>query len=261
LISTSVEMKTARVLDSKGRQLSPCSSDKARKLLAQGAAALISENPLTIRLSYAVELPPRPQATNPEKIEEGRSILLHTCCGPCATYTINRLREQGYAVSGFWYNPNIHPFAEHQRRLASMEAYAESVRLPLLIEEGYEMLEFLRAVVGREAHLERCRRCYAMRLSRTAKVAAEEGFDSFTTTLLISPHQNQDLLRETGETAGAEHGVEFQFENFRRGWSERGRLTREHDLYRQQYCGCIYSEWERYSGHKIAAEASALTEE
>ncbi|HUV73467.1 MAG TPA: epoxyqueuosine reductase QueH [Anaerolineae bacterium] len=254
-------MKTARVLDSKGRQLSPCSSHKARKLLAQGEAILICEVPLTIQLPYAVELPPRPQGTSQQKAGEGRSILLHTCCGPCATYTINRLREQGYEVSGFWYNPNIHPFTEHQRRLASMEAYAESVGLPLLSDEGYEMSEFLRAVVGREAHPERCRHCYAMRLGRTAKVAAGEGFDAFTTTLLISPHQDQDLLRETGEAAGAEYGVEFHFESFRRGWSERGRLTREHDLYRQQYCGCIYSEWERYSGHKITAEASALTEE
>ncbi len=142
-----------------------------------------------------------------------------------------------------------------------MEAYAESVELPLMREEGYEMLEFLRAVVGREAHGERCRRCYALRLGRTAKVAAGEGFDAFTTTLLISPHQDQGLLRETGEAAGEEYRVEFHFENFRRGWSERGRLAREHDLYRQQYCGCIYSEWERYSGRKIAVRTSPLTEE
>jgi predicted adenine nucleotide alpha hydrolase (AANH) superfamily ATPase len=254
-------MEIARVLDSTGRQLSPCSATKARKLLARGEASLVCEDPLTIQLPYAVELPPRPQVAGQEKVGVGRSILLHTCCGPCATYTINRLREQGFEVWGFWYNPNIHPFSEHQRRLASMETYAESVELPLVREEGYEMLEFLRAVVGREAHGERCRRCYAMRLGRTANVAAEQGFDAFTTTLLISPHQDQELLRQTGEAAGEEYRVEFHFENFRRGWSERGRLAREHDLYRQQYCGCIYSEWERYSGRKIAARTSASTEE
>ncbi len=254
-------MEIARVLDSTGRQLSPCSSAKARKLLAQGEASLVCEEPLTIQLPYAVELPPRPQATDQEKVGEGKRILLHTCCGPCATHTINRLREQGFEVWGFWYNPNVHPFSEHQKRLASMEAYAESAQLTLLRGEGYEMVEFLRAVVGREAHGERCRCCYALRLNRTAQRAAGEGFDAFTTTLLISPHQDQERLREAGEAAGEEYGVEFHFENFRRGWSERGRLAREHDLYRQQYCGCIYSEWERYSGREIAARTLLWPEE
>jgi predicted adenine nucleotide alpha hydrolase (AANH) superfamily ATPase len=100
-----------------------------------------------------------------------------------------------------------------------------------------------------------------MRLGRTAQVAARKGIDAFTTTLLISPHQDQELLRQTGQAAGEEYGVEFHFENFRKGWSERGRLTREHDLYRQQYCGCIYSEWERYSGQQIGPEDSRLTDE
>jgi predicted adenine nucleotide alpha hydrolase (AANH) superfamily ATPase len=254
-------MKTVRVLDSKGRPLSTCSSDKARALVARDKATLICEDPLTIQLPYAVEMPPRPEPADQQRIGEGKSILLHTCCGPCATYTISRLREQGYEVLGLWYNPNIHPFSEHERRLASMETYAASVQLPLLREEGYEMIDFLRSVAYREAYGERCRLCYVMRLGRTAQVAAREGIDAFTTTLLISPHQDQELLRQTGQTAGEEYGVEFHFENFRKGWSERGRLTREHDLYRQQYCGCIYSEWERYSGQKIGPKDSRLTDE
>ena len=220
-------------------------------MIAQGKAALLNEEPLTIGLPYAVNFPRQPQEERPG---EGKAILLHICCGPCATYTINRLREQGFEVAGYWYNPNIHPFREHEARRASLDAYVESVGVPLVGEDGYQMPQFLRLVVGAEARGERCRHCYEMRLGRTAQVAATEGFHAFTSTLLISPHQDQDLLREIGQRVASQHGVEFYFENFRRGWSERGRLTREHGLYRQQYCGCIYSEWERYAG----PEASAL---
>jgi len=247
-------MNKSEVLDSEGRRLSPCPLERARRLLAEGSATLVSEDPFAIKLTRKVEIPPREQPAAIEIVGKGKSILLHTCCGPCSTYTVERLRQQGFEVTGFWYNPNIHPFSEHERRLESMESYAGSVGLPLLREEGYEMVQFLRLVAGREARPERCGLCYRMRLQRTAEVAAARGFDAFTTTLLISPHQNQDLLREIGADLAREHGVDFHFENFRRGWSERGRLTREHDLYRQQYCGCVYSEWERYGGVEIAQE-------
>jgi predicted adenine nucleotide alpha hydrolase (AANH) superfamily ATPase len=241
-----------RVLDSRRRELSPCSLEKAQRLLAQGKAALVGEDPLTIQLPYAVDLPLKPEKTKVQRVGEGRSILLHICCGPCSTYTIKRLREQGFQVTGFWYNPNIHPFTEHEKRRASFEKYIESVGLPFLRDDGYEMPQFLRLVAGNEGRGRRCRFCYEMRLTRTAKVAVREGFDAISTTLLISPHQDQALLREIGETVGREYGVEFYFENFRRGWSERGHLTHEHGLYRQQYCGCIYSEWERYAGKDIS---------
>jgi len=265
------------VLDANDQQLSPTTAEKAQQLIAQGKAVLVSEEPFTIQLSYSVELPPQPAEI--EKPGEGRRILLHICCGPCGTYPIERLREEGFQVTGFWYNPNIHPWQEHQRRRESVQKYAEAVGLPVIWHEQYEMPLYLRAVAGHERFRERCRICYRMRLEKTAQVAAEGGpsaalrrgsgqgsgrgpsaalrrgsgqgsgrsFDAFTTTLLISPHQDQALLRQIGEAVAEEWGVEFYFENFRRGWSERGRLTREHDLYRQQYCGCIYSEWERYN--------------
>jgi predicted adenine nucleotide alpha hydrolase (AANH) superfamily ATPase len=182
-----------------------------------------------------------------EKPGEGKHLLLHICCGPCSTYPIEQLREEGFQVTGFWYNPNIHPWQEHQRRRESAQQYAKAVGLPMIWHEKYEMPRYLRAVVGHEKFRERCRICYRMRLEKTAQVAAEDGFDAFTTTLLISPHQDQAMIRMIGEEVAEGWQVEFYFENFRRGWSERGRLTREHDLYRQQYCGCIYSEWERYN--------------
>ncbi len=254
--SSDVPMSKAQVLDSEDRQLSPCSLDRARQLLAAGKATLVCERPFTIQLPYGVVLATPGESGQDRKVGEGKSILLHTCCGPCSTYTIERLREQGFQVTGLWYNPNIHPYSEHQRRLASMEAYARSAGLCLLQEQGYEMLDFLRMVAGREGFRERCGLCYQMRLGRTASVAAAEGFDAFTTTLLISPHQDQNLLHDAGAAAGKEYRVEFYFENFRRGWSERGRLTREHGLYQQEYCGCVYSEWERYSGEKISLGVS-----
>jgi predicted adenine nucleotide alpha hydrolase (AANH) superfamily ATPase len=242
------------VLDAAGQSLSPTTIEKAQKLVAQGKAALLSERPLTIQLPYAVALPPEPESAQEGSIGEGQRILLHVCCGPCSTYTVERLREEGFALTGFWYNPNIHPWQEHQRRRESLVRYAGAVGLPMIWHERYEMPLFLRAVVGHERFRQRCAICYRLRLEKTAQVAAGRGFEAFTTTLLISPHQDQELIYQIGEDVAAQHGVEFYFENLRQGWSERGRLTREHDLYRQQYCGCIYSEWERYNDTALGEE-------
>ncbi len=237
-------MTRAIVLDARGRRLSDTSEERARRLLAGGRATLVSENPLTIRLNYRVEIPAPPPPQEEKLPGEGRRILLHICCAPCATYTVNRLREQGFAVTGYWYNPNIHPFSEHERRRDTLAQYAPQVSLPMIWEPGYEMVEFLRSVVGRERFRNRCRVCYRMRLERTARTAAREGFDAFTTTLLISPYQDQKGIREIGDLLAAQYGVPFYFENMRRGWRKHYELTREYGLYSQRYCGCIYSEWE-----------------
>ena len=177
-------------------------------------------------------------------------ILLHCCCGPCATYTVNRLREEGFQVTAFWYNPNVHPFTEHRSRLEAMRTLAQAMELPLIVAEGYEMIDYFRSVVGHEG--ERCGDCFRLRLSKTAEVACEKGFSAFTTTLLISPYQKHELLRAVGETVAKEQGVEFHYEDFRTGFRESHRLSRELNLYRQKYCGCVYSEWERYGKVDIA---------
>jgi predicted adenine nucleotide alpha hydrolase (AANH) superfamily ATPase len=177
-------------------------------------------------------------------------ILLHACCAPCATHTVNRLREEGFDVTAFWYNPNIHPFTEHRHRLESMRTLAEAIDLPLLVADGYDMIDYFRAVVGHEG--ERCGECFRMRLDRTATVASDNGFTLFTTTLLISPYQKHELLRRTGEAVARERGIDFHYEDFRTGFRESQRLSRELDLYHQKYCGCIYSEWERFGKVDIA---------
>jgi predicted adenine nucleotide alpha hydrolase (AANH) superfamily ATPase len=173
-------------------------------------------------------------------------LLLHTCCAPCSTYSVSRFRALDWQVTGFWYNPNIHPFLEHQARRGSLESYARQVLLPMVWVNEYEMPLYLRAVAGRAAMPERCRECYRLRLERTAVMARQFGCDAFSTTLLISPYQDHALLRQAGDEAAASVGVPFVYEDLRTGWATRGRLTKEFALYRQQYCGCVYSEWERY---------------
>ncbi len=236
--------KTAIVYDSAGRRLSPCSTERARALVGAGRAELLSEEPLTIRLLREVFRPePQPEPARPG---EGKRLLLHVCCGPCATYPVQHLRAQGFTVTAFWYNPNIHPYTEHERRREALQKLAEAVELPVLDEQSYDLVSFLRAVHGHESFGERCAICYRLRLARTAQAARAGGFDAFSTTLLVSIHQDEAAVRAAGEEAAAAYGVPFYYERFRRGWSERGRLAKVYGLYRQDYCGCVYSEWERH---------------
>ena len=177
------------------------------------------------------------------------SVLVHVCCAHCAAYTIRHWREQGYDVSGFWYNPNIHPYMEHQQRLEAMKALSAELNLPLIITDGYDIIDYFRQVAGHED--ERCQHCFRLRLSRTAETAGKRGFHAFTTTLLISPHQKHDLIYEIASKLAEEMGINFLYADLRKRYSDSRRLTKPLNLYRQQYCGCIYSEWERYQNIKI----------
>jgi predicted adenine nucleotide alpha hydrolase (AANH) superfamily ATPase len=172
-------------------------------------------------------------------------VLVHICCAHCAAYTVEHWRREGHDVAGFWYNPNIHPFMEHQHRLESMQSLAQRTGLPLIVAGGYDMVEYFRRVAGHEA--ERCRHCFELRLARTAQAARAQGYDAFTTTLLISPQQKHDLIKDIGDEVAAEQGVEFVYADLRKRYSDSRHLTKPLDLYRQQYCGCVYSEWERYA--------------
>jgi predicted adenine nucleotide alpha hydrolase (AANH) superfamily ATPase len=231
------------VQDMRGLFLAPCSIERAQALVQAGKATWVGQEPRVIRLKRAVELPEPERPPEVASLNDQR-VLLHICCAPCATYVVARLRELGAEVCGYWYNPNVHPYAEHTRRRETLARYAQEINLPVIWESGYEMPAFLRAVVGHERFGQRCALCYRMRLERTARAAAQHGFDRFTTTLLISPYQDQEIIKQLGEELGAEHEVAFYLENFRRGFAEHHRLAREHGLYMQRYCGCIYSEWE-----------------
>ena len=171
-------------------------------------------------------------------------ILLHICCAPCAIYPLKVLRENGHDVWGHFYNPNIHPYLEYKRRLDALNEYADSVGLRIIPYEEYPMEEFLRNVVFREA--ERCRYCYYSRLKYSAHVARRGHFEGFTTTLLYSKFQDHDMIKNIGEGLAKEHGITFYYQDFRKGWKEGIKISKDGGMYRQQYCGCIYSEKERF---------------
>ena len=170
--------------------------------------------------------------------------LLHICCAPCANQCIEVLRGDKIEVTGFWYNPNIHPYTEYRARRDCLREYAGTIDLPLLEKNDYALRPFVRAVAEDLEH--RCVKCYEMRLFEAAKAAKGGGFDSFTSSLFISPYQNFELMRETAERAAKEYNVEFLFRDFRPYFRAGQEKARELGFYMQKYCGCVFSEEERY---------------
>ena len=170
--------------------------------------------------------------------------LLHVCCAPCANMPIEVLRGDKIEVTGYWYNPNIHPFTEYRERRNCLRAYAQTIELPLLERDDYGLRPFVREVADDISG--RCVKCYEMRLFDTARAAAEGGFDSFTSSLFISPYQNHELMREVAERAAAEYGVSFLYRDFRPYFREGQERARALEMYIQKYCGCGFSEQERY---------------
>ena len=170
--------------------------------------------------------------------------LLHICCAPCANMPIEVLRTDGIEVAGYWYNPNIHPFTEYRSRRNCVQDYAKGIQLPLILKDEYGLRPFVREVAD---DIEgRCVKCYEMRLFDTARQAAEGGFDSFTSSLFISPYQNHELMRGVAERAAKEYNVEFLYRDFRPYFKEGQEKARELEMYIQKFCGCIFSEQERY---------------
>ncbi len=148
------------------------------------------------------------------------------------------------APTGFFYNPNIHPYTEYRKRVDAVKEFSLRSGLEVLIREGYDLDEFLMRIVGKGA--DRCEHCYRMRLDAAAQAAREKGFTMFTTSLLYSKYQKHDMIRGVAQETAAEHRIEFYYEDFRIGWREGIVESKSMGLYRQQYCGCIYSERERY---------------
>ena len=171
-------------------------------------------------------------------------LLLHICCGPCAIYPLNQLRNQGIEVSGYFYNPNIHPYREFKQRIQGVQQLAENSTLEIEIETRYGLTEFVRKVVFHER--ERCPICYAMRLEQVAQKAKDQGYDAFSTTLLYSKYQDHECIRKIGESLARKYQLGFDYQDFRAGWKQGIDQAIAMNLYRQAYCGCIYSEQERY---------------
>ena len=172
-------------------------------------------------------------------------ILLHICCGNCAIYPVKVLREANHQITGYFYNNNIHPYQEFRRRLETTREYAERVDLKVQIDAEYRLKEFLAAVA--QTPERRCEYCYRSRLQATAEQAQKLGFEGFSTTLLYSRYQQQEKIVAYGHELAKRYGLIFHDQDFRPGWNEGIRASKEMGLYRQQYCGCIYSEEDRYA--------------
>jgi predicted adenine nucleotide alpha hydrolase (AANH) superfamily ATPase len=171
-------------------------------------------------------------------------ILLHLCFANCTFYPLHKLQSEGHEVFGFFYNPNIHPYEEYRKRLEGVKGIEEKLKFRIIYQDKYDLEDFLRSIAFREQ--ERCRICYYLRLKATAQIAKKGKFDAFTSTLLVSKHQKHELIKEIGIAVGKEKGINFYYHDFRPGWAEGRELSQQFGIYRQQYCGCIYSEKERY---------------
>ncbi|HLD29230.1 MAG TPA: epoxyqueuosine reductase QueH [bacterium] len=169
------------------------------------------------------------------------TLLMHVCCGNCLIYPYRILKEEGISMEGYWFNPNIHPYSEHQKRLFSM-AYWSGKKGFIFREEPYDWDLWREAI---QQYEDRCFGCYMLRLRKTAEKARELKYDAFTTTLLYSIYQKHEIIRKIGETLAKETGVKFLYKDFRTGWKEGNDESRRMHLYRQRYCGCLASESER----------------
>ena len=175
-------------------------------------------------------------------------ILLHSCCGPCSSYCIKALSEH-FLVTVHWFNPNIHPIEEYQKRLETQQKLINLIdaknSVQLLCDE-YIPNKFFELTQGLENEKEgglRCEICFKQRLEKTAQIAKEQGFDFFTTTLTVSPHKDAQKINFIGEELSKKYGIKFLPSDFKKknGYLQSIELSKKYGLYRQNYCGCIFS--------------------
>lgn len=173
-------------------------------------------------------------------------VLLHICCAPCCIYSLKTLRNEGMDVTGYFFNPNIHPYSEFLRRLETLNNYAKLTLMPIIINKEYNLAEFLKGAI--DYGKERCIFCYQLRLEYTFKKAVEERFDAVSTTLLYSKYQRHEDIKNIGFELSEKYSIPFIYKDLRIGWKEGIEESKRLNMYRQNYCGCIFSEYERYKG-------------
>ncbi len=173
-------------------------------------------------------------------------LLMHTCCAPCSVYCIDELRSEGIEPTVYWFNPNIHPYMEYKARRDCLKEYTKSIGVKAIFEENYGLRDFCKNVISDLEN--RCvNYCYKVRLEQTVKYAKENGYNSFSTTLLVSPYQKHEEIKKLGEKLEQKYGIKFVYRDFRVGFREGQAKARELGLYMQKYCGCIFSEEDRYA--------------
>lgn len=171
-------------------------------------------------------------------------LLLHACCGPCACYPTEKLLADGKTFDILYFNPNIHPYKEFKRRLNALRDFCEKKHYKVIIDKSYPLEEYVRGMLDEPTV--RCAYCYRERMRYAACYAKENGYDAFSTTLLVSPYQKHELIIQMGEAAAMEFDIPFYYEDFREGYQRGVDISMELDLYRQPYCGCVFSERDRY---------------
>ena len=171
-------------------------------------------------------------------------LLLHTCCAPCSLSCIDPLRAEGIEPVAFWYNPNIHPWKEYEARRDCLLAYAPTIEMQVIVDEDYGLRTFVEHVASDINH--RCTYCYQHRLEETARSAAEHGYEAFTSTLLASLYQDHEAIRAAAEKYARQYGVEFLYRDLRPNFRAGNQRARELGFYMQKYCGCVFSEQDRY---------------
>lgn len=185
-------------------------------------------------------------------VPRGERLLLHSCCGPCSTRCIEALKD-AFRVTVLYYNPNITDPAEYAKRKAEQVRFLQESGWADLLDCPYDPQEFFAAAKGFEGEPEggeRCTRCFALRLMYTAQAAKREGFGWFGTTLSVSPHKDAARLNALGEQIAAQTGIRWLYADFKKqnGYLRSTELARQYHLYRQNYCGCIFSDWTRSQG-------------
>lgn len=171
-------------------------------------------------------------------------ILLHACCGPCSIFPTMRLADEGHEFSLFYFNPNIHPYKEFKKRLSTLREYSALKKYRLIIDKNYPLEECVRGMLDEPTV--RCAYCYRVRLEKTAVYAKENNFEAFSTSLLVSPYQKHDLIKLIAEEIATKVGITFYYEDYRNGYQEGVDISKELEMYRQPYCGCVFSERDRY---------------
>ena len=183
-------------------------------------------------------------------------VLTHVCCGPCFT-AVNEELKEAYELTACYANPNIHPGLEYRRRLLFLRSFCRAEGVPLLLED-YDPHAYFDSIGDARERPQRCERCYQLRLARVAKRARDEGFDAFTTTLILSPYQEHDLLVEVAQEVSRSYDVDFIYRDLRPYFARSVELSRARNMYRQKYCGCLFSENERYAKQIAGASIGDL---
>ena len=189
-----------------------------------------------------------------------QNLLLHVCCGPCAEWPVKSLRDEGFSLTAFFSNPNIHPVFEQNRRRENAQKLMSLRGIPFLSDNSYMEDEWISKVWEGE-YASRCEMCYAVRMQNAARKTKELGFDAFSTTLLVSPYQNHELIVKAAEDAASAAGVSFVYRDFRLGYRDGQNMAKEDGLYRQKYCGCIFSLEESPFREKIYSGFAGSTGE